>query len=363
MDNKSNREPLGARGTDVFPTCSWISANSAMEYRSTWWPHDPEVHTLAYWCRPTKDLEDGNEIIAWRHISEDTAWPEMESARSAKYITVVIAWLEGCIRRKPPDYLSISKGTEAGDPDAFRGYEDMGLFERIETGSFDVMRCLAVHTQKAAFSLDMVKEWPPQVSLDLTDHGTCVIRGDNNKLAGFIRLDAHFTKRLEDVPATGVYFIALSTVSLNDEYRSLYFRTLMEYLIYSTSPEIFGCPCLHSDRADTPIVHNEEWPSHADFSSLTGFPVPDAFFDWAKTLPDHDSRQAVMKHIQRLNYPKMYGSLVYPFEGPLSINVMLIAPSAHVGGKSTIYERLGVGQIALKRWVEASPVFETIVLA
>ncbi|QRD05060.1 hypothetical protein JI435_109830 [Parastagonospora nodorum SN15] len=365
---KFNREPLGARETEVFPTWSWISANSAIEYRSTWWPHDPEVHTLAYWCRPTKDFEDGNEIIAWRHISENTAWPGSENAHSAKYITVVIALLEGCIRIKPPggdrqierNWSDLSSHRWA---DVFRGYEDMGLFERIETGSFDVMRCLAVHTQKAAFSLDMVKEWSLKVSLDLTDHGTCVIRGDNNRLAGFIRLDAYATKRLGDVPATGVYFIALSTVSLNDEHRSLYFRTLLEYLIYSTSPEIFGCPCLNSDRANTPIVHNEECPSHADFSSPTEFLYLDALFDWAETLPDHDSRQAVMKHMQHLNYHEIDGSLAYPLEGPPSINVMLIAPSAHVGGKSTIYERLGVGQIALKRWAEASPVFETIVLA
>lgn len=301
---KFDWEPLASTGTEVFLTWSWISANSAIEYRSTWWPHDPEVHTLAYWCRPTKESEDGNEIITWRYISEDTVWPEMESLRSAKYITAAIAWLEGCIQSKPPGHFSKPSGVDKDDrrldrnrsshdcwAEAFRGYEDMGLFERIETESFDVIRCLAVHTQKATFSLDMVKEWPLKVPLDPANHGTCVVRCDNSKLAGFIRLDAYAMKRLEEVPATGVYFTALSKVSLNDEYCSLYFRTLMEYLIYSTSPEVFGCPCLDSDRVNTPIIHNEECPNHPDFSSPIDLPD---FFDGTELLEDAHSKQAVI---------------------------------------------------------------------
>lgn len=108
------------------------------------------------------------------------------------------------------------------------------------------------------------------------------------------------------------------------------------------------------------IGHNEECPNHADFS--TPIEIPEHLAEWLG-LGDHNFKRAMMEHIQHLNYPDTYKSLPNDLEGPPSINVMLIAPSVHGGGTTTIYERLGIGRIALKRWVEVSPVFETVVLA
>jgi hypothetical protein len=41
---------------------------------------------------------------------------------------------------------------------------------------------------------------------------------------------------------------------------------------------------------------------------------------------------------------------------------MLVIPSPNHGEGSKIYQRLGIGRIYLKKWAEASPKFETIVL-
>lgn len=60
----------------------------------------------------------------------------------------------------------------------------------------------------------MVKHRSLGDSLDPTEIGVCVIRDDRHRLAGFIRLDEFSTKALEDIAATKVYFIVLSTVSL-----------------------------------------------------------------------------------------------------------------------------------------------------
>lgn len=54
--------------------------------------------------------------------------------------------------------------------------------------------------------------------------------------------------------------------------------------------------------------------------------------------------------------------LLHAFDNPPVLNVMLIGKKQDFGRDGEIYQRLGLGEIYLKKWVEACPSFSTIVL-
>jgi len=64
-----------------------------------------------------------------------------------------------------------------------------------------------------------------------------------------------------------------------------------------------------------------------------------------------------------LSYHGVDDELLHRRDHPPFLWVMLIAPREIEGVQSRVYERIAVGRIYLKRWVEASPVFEILVLA
>jgi hypothetical protein len=68
-----------------------------------------------------------------------------------------------------------------------------------------------------------------------------------------------------------------------------------------------------------------------------------------------DARHALAKFFAQLSYFDIDGSLLHNWEEPPTLIVMPIAPSPLVGAGSAVYEKLGIGEIYLKRWVEASP--------
>ena len=63
-----------------------------------------------------------------------------------------------------------------------------------------------------------------------------------------------------------------------------------------------------------------------------------------------------------MTYHDVNNDLLHRLEFPPFLWVMLIAPRGRDGVQSKFYERIAVGRIYLKRWVEASPVFETLAL-
>jgi hypothetical protein len=67
-------------------------------------------------------------------------------------------------------------------------------------------------------------------------------------------------------------------------------------------------------------------------------------------------------HISAQSYCDINGDPLTDFWTPPTMYVLVIAPSRRHSGPGNVYERLGIGQIYLKSWVEASPVFETIIL-
>ena len=68
---------------------------------------------------------------------------------------------------------------------------------------------------------------------------------------------------------------------------------------------------------------------------------------------------AFLKYLSGLSFMDVDGKLMHASSDVPEITVMLISPTDG-GGK--VYERLGLGRVYLKRWVEAKPKFETIVL-
>jgi hypothetical protein len=72
--------------------------------------------------------------------------------------------------------------------------------------------------------------------------------------------------------------------------------------------------------------------------------------------------RAFLKHMADLSYLDVHGNPLHPVTVVHEINVMLIAPSRQGDHGRRVFERLGFGRVYLNRWVEASPVFETVVL-
>jgi hypothetical protein len=64
----------------------------------------------------------------------------------------------------------------------------------------------------------------------------------------------------------------------------------------------------------------------------------------------------------RLSYNGVDNELLHRQDHPPFLWVMLIAPKENEGVQSKVYERIAVGRIYLKRWVEASSVFASLVL-
>ena len=80
---------------------------------------------------------------------------------------------------------------------------------------------------------------------------------------------------------------------------------------------------------------------------------------WNETLEDLLARR---HHLHDQAYRDIDGVLLHDYKSPPKIHVMMIRSKSGAENRGEFYERLGIGQIYLKRWVEASPEFETIVL-
>jgi hypothetical protein len=71
---------------------------------------------------------------------------------------------------------------------------------------------------------------------------------------------------------------------------------------------------------------------------------------------------AYAHHLNAQSYYDPNDGLLHREEHPPVLWVMMIAPKNENDVESKVYQRVGIGQVYLKRWVAADPVFESIVL-
>jgi hypothetical protein len=146
----------------------------------------------------------------------------------------------------------------------------------------------------------------------------------------------------------------------------MYESITARYMSHHFSPlavsAFYGCPCATKDEEDAKTKHVVECPQHPCFYLVDSLSYP---YDWKQNAPEETREEhgrAYAHHLARLSYYDVHGDLLHGREELTHLWVMLITPSPDDREKRKVYQRLGIGRIYLKRWVEASPSFESIVL-
>ena len=132
----------------------------------------------------------------------------------------------------------------------------------------------------------------------------------------------------------------------------------------SSISEFFGCMCSSNETIDLgPEAHLVECPKHVDFDTPSHY--------WELLSPDDrfapeqrqtEKARAFVKHWEGMSYFGIDGNPIHDLKYIPELYVMVVAPVPVQEEGGVIYRRLGIGRVYLKRWVEASPEFETIVL-
>lgn len=133
----------------------------------------------------------------------------------------------------------------------------------------------------------------------------------------------------------------------------------------------YGCPCSIESESSSPLDHIVECPEHSDFHKLD-YVLEDgedlseyAHYDKMKhesEKPPDTEQIALYRHLMKQGYRDKHERLLHHYISPPMVNVMVIGVKKDCGTEGKIFQRLGTGQMDLKRWVEACPNFETIVL-
>jgi hypothetical protein len=253
--------------------------------------------------------------------------------------------------------------------DAFQSYAKLSVFDSLNNEFLSHEGCLPVHTQKTFFTLDLRSNCNPS---NEENNNLVLIRTMNRGIAGSILLEDHAIQTLRNSSENHTEFIALSSAvydryKLQDAVREAYITHHFHNLTVS---EFYGCPCSLSAVEVSQKTHITECPKHMDFNSYNpsqnlvtmGGALPLIKFDAIPEEVRDDHARAYCSLKSRLSYYNNNGQRLNSMDSIPFIWAMLIVPSPDNGKERKLYRRLGIGKIFLKRWVESSPSFETIVL-
>ncbi len=297
---------------------------------------------------------------------------------------------------------------------AFQSYKTRGVFDKIPAHIHRAVGSLAVYTQIARFDIDWAtggNQAAPRYDF--------LIRIETGRISGTLRLSGGSIWKLKNAYQGRPLFIGLSAGKEKFPNWSSKFVEpplhLIRHLQHLRASEIYGCPCVsridttsttrttksqtyivecipqHEHYRRSPCVyqvaantatsttksqlHIVECEHHPEFSTLTitsRYHAPTttstyyAIKDSEKTLKlwgeNKEHMQAYYKSMTDLSYWTPLGERLHEQDVPPELNVMLVAPHEDHEEGSMVYRRLGLGKIYLKRWVEAEPNFETLVL-
>jgi hypothetical protein len=335
------------------------------------------VFSLAYWGVLAPGAPTTLEVLSSKATFQEHHFQE-------HYIVAALSWLYGCIRTKPPSWLPVDctrmeyaerLKKQWSIPHSLSWQDDVQqygrVFEKIDEASRSIAASIMVYTQKTSFALDWRGQNLPRSGNPKPGFRPLLVRNNNHEIAGTFELGDYSAQRLQLLDQAHATFIALSTSTheydLIPDYISGYFRHLSVSAFY-------GCPCSTEDENGLgDLRHTLECPEHADFRSgklacgreretnvvLPGPRVPTAKII-EKSEQDHD--QAYSHHLARLSYYDTNNDLLHSRDNPPFLWAMLIAPRDGNDVQGKVYERIAIGQIYLKRWVESAPVFEALVL-
>ena len=359
VQDVSNHKSLVSTATDVFPSWSWISAKGKVSFRHP----ETQVYSLAYWCRTVQSNKTSTNLAVGGPyaLASDFYDRDIEP-----YISAGLAWANGCIRSTPPEHIEFNcSKTDYSDRlrrrwphgsatywhEAFQGYDEEELFKEITKELSGVTGRIMVQTQKASFTLDRACR---------RFYEDVVLIRSNGRIAGMVEPDMNTKETILtlNMDQSSVDCIALSIPPDSLE-KSRIWQQYQELTKFSRISELYGCFCSLEEGAGTANTdHLVECPKHADFLEMMPFHrnEKDSF------LCNSAHGMAFSKHMADLSYLDINGELLHDLQKPPFLYVMLIVPSPTQGKRGIVYQRLGLARIYLKRWVEASPKFESIVL-
>lgn len=202
------------------------------------------------------------------------------------------------------------------------------------------------------FAFDLKLFNPSTGMMLLRDYATTTI-------AGAVKLDGGFTSK-----GTTAIVIALSVRSIRTvDPDAMIADVLSNMRDASSISRLCGCICSHEDEKRNAQTHELACPNHPDFWD------PDRPWNTMSDIYNHRligmngiASQAFMNHV--LNMSEIDGFLNPSWNGweSYTLNVMLVAPRPVQHGTTMVYERLGIGEIYLKKWFEADRKFETLVI-
>lgn len=354
------------QGTEAepLPTWSWASVLDAVYFLRP----SQSPRSLAYWGHTGPDsLMDAGKP-SWTPIPLDDGLNTARQGSQELATMAALAWTTGCIRSKPPPWLC------ADDPacltphqtaarwthpktyrdDAFAEYSDLEVFNNIDLGISSAFGKIAVHTQHATFFLGDQGEKE-------TLWGTTLLRSSSNStIAGIIRLDRE--------PVHSTEAMTLIAVSVGDLLSASLEQTVAELSENleddSTISWFYGCPCSLEDGTRSDLPHILQCPQHANFWKHALHGEIDKWMHQVNpSEPSTASSQAFNNHLMEVWHLDGHERFTNELSEPPKLHVMLVTPSPVQTGSTILYERLGIGQIYLRSWLEARPRFETMVLA
>jgi len=349
----------------IFPTWSWSSAYGPIYFKGA----STRGCSLAYWAASSYLLhEDAFKISVFKPNEEDEKLFYDRSPKLESQIPGALAWLNGCIRTTTPEYLQMDTYMKYFERlyaqwpthalywhEAFKEYSHEQLFSDQDLQLARSVGRLLVHTQTASFHIEWVPENLHDPKSTNPGRNCFLIRSQDGTIAGAIYVTEHWATSYKPPNGpTQAQFIALSTAQYP-------VTALMADLLGNLSPNInlsqlYGCPCTRG--LDVSNEHIPSCPTHPNFSeSLPHHPRRQNPRRFGSNASDHI--RAYVDHIGGLSYLDPAGTLLHQWDDPPSLNVMMLGS---LNPDPRIACRVAIGQIYLKRWVKAKPVFKTTVL-
>ena len=392
--NETNDMPGPSKEVDTFPSWSWISVSGQKQFLQIF----PQAYGLAYWANirysaessfnlPHVDIAKPTDAELSSFGRRTASWEKLPRPKQA-CVMAGLAWQAGCLQAHVPDNVKMDCSFEEYRDrlntrwptyttyweDALGCYDANKLFSASDIDLASHPGRLMVHAQRASFKLDRSKlaeeTYPPGSGIadgsSMRGYDRCDIRSATGRLVGAVHFDQHDAQRSVSAQGGMADFIALSISPQNPE---LYEHDINEDFVPWTT-ELFGCPC-HSTAQDTQpdagmshgendFRHIEECDKHPNFSEPLPYQQDLRNMDGSTPLKHHAI--TLSKHFAGASYFDVNGRLMHDWWDPPALRVMMIVPSTGKGTGMGVYERVGLGRIYLKRWAEANPRFETVVL-
>ncbi|KAJ4291608.1 hypothetical protein N0V90_009503 [Kalmusia sp. IMI 367209] len=354
--------PRSATDTEIFPSWSWASATGSIHFHE----RSPRGCSVAFLGIPNS----GNSCSPSVDIAEPLFYDETrfysDKQGLGTHMAAALAWLNGCIRTETPQYLSRNELSRPPRslwkfwPDyitywheAFDHYKTIDVFSKSDIEIARKPGHLMIHTQIARFSL----YWLGQRGVS-PGCNQFLIRASNYTIAGSIYLGQHYAREYKEADGTEAYFIALSTCRFPETRLSS--ALVDSHFEHIPLGAIYGCPCSTTAKSRFVIIdHFSTCPQNPNFTTPVTF-QPSPLPLGGRNRKPSERVLAFSKYLGGLSYVDSNGDLLHPWDDVPGLSVLLIRASEK--NESDVYHRIGIGRISLKRWVEAYPVFKTVVL-